>query len=77
MNEPVPLPIEHLGVSYEFPLTLVQLGYTYQLHIEVNGQVLIFEKDDASAYRVIGNSGEQKLVDKRLISSIISTLEAL
>lgn len=77
MNEPIPLPVEHLGVSYEFPLTLVQLGYIYQLHKEVNGQVLIFEKDDAGEYRVISNTGEQRQVDKKLIGSIIATLEEL
>lgn len=77
MNEPIPLPVEHLGVSHEFPLTIVQFGYTYQLHIDVNGQVLIFEKDDAGTYRVISNAGEQKPVDKSLISSIIATLEEL
>jgi hypothetical protein len=62
MNEPIPLPVEHLGVGYEFPLTLIQLGYTYQLHIEVNGQVLIFEKDDAGQYRVVGNAGSEGLI---------------
>lgn len=77
MNEPIPLPVKHLGVSYEFPLTLVKLGYIYQLHIEVNGHVLIFEKDDAGEYRVISSVGEQKSIDKSLITSIIATLEEL
>jgi hypothetical protein len=77
MNEPIPIPVEHLGVSYEFPLTLVQFGYAYQLRIEVKGQLLIFEKDDAGKYRVISNAGEQRPVDKSLIGSIIATLEEL
>jgi hypothetical protein len=47
------------------------------LHIEVSGQVLIFEKDDAGQYRVISNAGEQRLVDKSLIRSVIATLEEL
>ena len=77
MNESIPLPVEHLGVSYEFPLALVQLGYIYQLHIEVNGQILVFEKDDAGQYRVISSAGEQRPVDRSLIGSIIATLEQL
>lgn len=77
MNEPIPFPVEHLGITYEFGLTLVQLGYIYQLHIEVNGQMLIFEKDDEGAYRVISSDGQQKPVDKGLITSIIATLQKL
>lgn len=72
MNEQIQLPVEHVGVNYEFPLTIVPLGYTYQLHIEANDQVLIFEKDDAGAYWAIGSGSEVRSIDKGLITLLLS-----
>jgi hypothetical protein len=77
MNEPITFPVEHLGVTYEFPLTIVQRGYTYQLHIGVNDQVLIFERDDSGEYRVTSGASDKRLIDKSLIGSIIAALEEL
>ncbi|MCE7065059.1 hypothetical protein [Dyadobacter sp. CY326] len=78
MNEIIMLPVEHQGESFELPLTIVPQGYTYQLHIEVEGKTLILEKDDQGEYRVIDMSGgEGEKVSKGLIAAIVATLEAL
>lgn len=77
MNEPIPFPIEYLGAIHELPLTIVQTGYTYQLHIQVSDHILVFEKDDAGAYRVIDSSGGHASINKGLIQAIISALEKL
>lgn len=53
MDEQFLLPVRCKGISYEFPTRLVMLGYIYQLLIEMEGRVLIFEKDEARNYRVI------------------------
>ncbi len=44
MNEIHVLPVEYLGATIELPLTIITLGYTYQLQIEIEGKKLVFEK---------------------------------
>jgi hypothetical protein len=77
MNETIMLPVEHEGTGYELPLTIVQLGYTYQLHIQIQGKVLIFEKDDLGEYRVVDRSGDTEKISKSFIAAIVNTLQAL
>lgn len=77
MTESIILPVPYLGTTHEFPLELVTLGYTYQLHILVEGRTLIFEKDEDREYRVIDASGDANHIDKALINAIISTLDSL
>ena len=77
MNETIMLPVEYLGASHELPLTIVPLGYTYQLHIEVEGKTLIFEKDDQGEYRVIDTANHNGAVSKGLVAAIVATLQAL
>ncbi len=77
MNETITLPVDYLGTSHELPLTIVPLGYTYQLHIEVEGKTLIFEKDDHGEYRVIDSTGDAGEVSKGFVAAIVATLEAL
>ena len=71
------LPVEYQDEIIELPLEIVALGYTYQLHVQVQGRALIFEKDDQGEYRVIDLSGSFDQVDKSLITAILKTLQAL
>jgi hypothetical protein len=78
MNETITFPVEHLGTTYELPLTIVPMGYTYQLHIQIQGKTLILEKDDEGEYRVIDMSGsDTEKVSKSLIAAIVATLQSL
>lgn len=77
MNETIMLPVEYLGATRELPLTIVPLGYTYQLHIQVEERTLIFEKDDEGEYRVIDAGHHDGRIDKGLIAAIVDTLSAL
>ncbi|MCF2501374.1 hypothetical protein [Dyadobacter chenhuakuii] len=77
MNETIMLPVEYLDKAYEFPLTIVTLGYTYQLHVEIEGKTLIIEMDDQQQYRVLSQSGEAEKVSKGLVEAIVSTLQSL
>lgn len=77
MNEVIMLPVEHQGETIELPLTIVPQGYTYQLHVEVQGKTLIFEKDDQGDYRVIDMSANQDHVSKSLVMAILATLQSL
>lgn len=71
------LPVDYQGEVRELPLTIVPLGYTYQLHVEVEGKTLIFEKDDQGEYRVIDAAHNAGVVSKGLVAAIVATLEAL
>jgi hypothetical protein len=77
MNETIVLPVEYLGEIIELPLTIVTLGYTYQLHIKVQERNLIFEKDDEGEYRVIDMAGGSDTVSKSLVTAILATLQEL
>lgn len=77
MTEPFLLPVSYKGLSYDFPARLALLGYIYQFHIEMEGRVLIFEKDDERNYRVIDNTPNAKPVDKHLLEAVIHSLVAL
>jgi len=77
MNETIMLPVEYMGDSHELPLTIVPLGYTYQLHIQVEGKTLIFEKDDQGEYRVIDAVHDASGASKGLVAAIVATLQAL
>lgn len=55
---------------------LVTFAYSYKFYIIANGQELIFEKDDAGAFRVISDQKHPK-IDRELISCIIDALEKI
>ncbi|WP_026632801.1 hypothetical protein [Dyadobacter alkalitolerans] len=77
MNETIRLPVEYLGASHEFPLTILTVGYTYQLHIQIEDKTLIFEQDEQHQYRVIRQPGDETKVSKGLIEAIVSSLQSL
>ncbi|SEJ38922.1 hypothetical protein SAMN05216327_109191 [Dyadobacter sp. SG02] len=77
MNETILLPVDYLGEVLEVPLTIVPLGYTYQLHMQVEGKTLIFEKDDQGEYRVINTARDTDGVSKDFVAAIVATLQAL
>lgn len=77
MNETIMLPVDYLGEVQEFALTIVPLGYTYQLHILIQGRTLIFEKDDQGEYRVINTAADTGDVNRGLVAAIVATLQAI
>ena len=69
--------VEHLGIIHEFPLTIVALGYTYQLQVQIENETLILEKDEEGEYRAIYPSFENSQVNHNLILAIIATMKAI
>ncbi|SDG17969.1 hypothetical protein SAMN04487996_1163 [Dyadobacter soli] len=76
MSDTFSLPVEYLGSNYELPLTIVPIGYSYQIQIVLDGQELKFEKDEEGKYRVI-NASDSGKTNTGLIQAIITTLESL
>ena len=77
MNETTTISVEHLGATYEIPLTIVPLGYTYQLHLQIEDETLILEKDEEGEYRAIDPSFENGRANHSLVLSIIATLKSI
>ena len=74
MDEPILIPVEYQGEILEIPVTVASYSYTYQLHMQVEGQSLIFEKDDEGRFRVINMTPESSKIDKGLIQAIVDTI---
>ncbi|MBS1631583.1 MAG: hypothetical protein JST10_03315 [Bacteroidetes bacterium] len=72
------LPVTINGEQKHFKGRLATFGYVYKFYIIVDGQELVFEKDDEQQYRVLseGNS-EEKVIEPALIQAIITVLDKL
>lgn len=73
------LPVSYKGEEISFNSRLVTFGYDYKFHIIVNGEELIFERDNDRNFRMLAtNLGQKDLtLDKNLIDNIIQSLEAI
>ena len=71
------LPVEYKGEGLSFKGRLVTFGYVYKFHIVVNGEELIFEKDDEDHYRVVSASQIEISIEKGLLEAIIHALNQL
>jgi len=72
------LPVKYKSEELNFKGRLSTFGYTYNFYIIVNGQELVFEKDDDGQYRVIHETYElHTMVDTELLKAIVSGLNDL
>lgn len=71
------LPITHNREILNLKGRLVTFAYTYKFYIVVDGQELIFEKDDEGGFRVVTDNASNKPVDTGLLSEIITVLKGL
>lgn len=72
------LPVNYKDQELLLKVRLVTFAYEYKFYIMVEGQELIFERDDSGAFRVIFPSAPRiKEVDHELLEAIIETLEHL
>lgn len=70
------LPVSYEGKELTFNGRLVTFGYSYKFYIVVNGEELVFEKDDSGDYRVVAAQKEPR-AEKGLLESIIVSLAKL
>jgi len=72
------LPVTINGEELSFKGRMATFCYVYKFYIIVDGQELVFEKDDEQQYRVLSErSTEAKAVDPNLIQLIINALDKL
>ena len=72
------LPVTHNDQELLFKGRLVTFGYVYKFYILVNGQELVFERDNNEEFRVVANENDiNKQVDPKLLDSILEVLKSL
>lgn len=72
------LPINYKDQELSLKARLVTFAYEYKFYIMVEGQELIFERDDSGAFRAILPSAPSvKEISQELLKAIIATLEHL
>ena len=77
MNETIMISVEHMGATHDIPLTIVPLGYTYQLHVQIENETLILEKDEEGEFRAIYKSFDNSQANHSLILAVIATLKSI
>lgn len=70
------LPLVYEGKEWLLPARFVQMGYTYKIFIDVNGQEIIFEPDEERNLRTIIENQNDKLVSAGLVKAIGAALES-
>ncbi|WP_448698257.1 hypothetical protein ACFGVR_15670 [Mucilaginibacter sp. AW1-3] len=73
MNEPFNLPITYQGADLEFKARFERYGYTHRIAVLIGETTVIFEPDEESGYRALGNEP----AEAGLLRSIAETLAAL
>ena len=53
MAEQFELPVEHKGEKRFLKATLNVYGYTHKFHVDVDGEIVIFEPDEERNYRAV------------------------
>ncbi len=72
------LPVTYNDKDLLFTGRLVTYGYVYKFHILIEGQELVFERDNNEEFRVVaGEHGITKQIDQGLIASVSEVLANL
>ncbi|MEP6683920.1 MAG: hypothetical protein ABJA35_11700 [Parafilimonas sp.] len=75
------IPVMYNNEEKSYLVTLIRVSYSYQLHIEIDDQSLVFEPDDIGQFRMIRmqwqNESDLKKIEARLIQTLIETLNKI
>jgi hypothetical protein len=79
MYDPFELPIMYKGQEILLPAQLFQHGYIHHFQVEVNGELLLFERDDEGSFRALidPEKAQSSKIDRGLFEAIIKTLDQL
>lgn len=75
IDEPFELPVDYKGKEIIIPGTLRRRGYSYKIHMEVDGQDIIFEPDEERNFRAINENTGGIAVPDEIIRAIGAALE--
>jgi len=74
-EEEFELPVVFDGQELILPGKFVQMGYTYKIFVEVNGQEIIFEPDEERNFRTVMENQQNSKVPVALVKIIGEALE--
>lgn len=77
-EEPILLPVEYNQQVLEFPVRLLQFGYSYKLEVTVEGRTLLFEPDEERNWRAVLPQEElpgSKAISPALLQAIVNALD--
>lgn len=80
MDEQFELPVNYKGQQHLFKATLFVYGFTHKFHVDVNGQVIIFELDEERNYRAVLSYAEiesNKNIDVELLKQVNEAIEQI
>lgn len=80
MADSFEIPVTYNGQEYLFQAKLNIFGYTYNIQVEVFGQLISFEPDEERNFRAVMNMenlNEIKKIDKALLEEIASVIEMI
>jgi hypothetical protein len=78
MNEPFFIPVQYKGREMEFETTLQRHGYVHSFHVNVDGTMVIYEKDEEGSFRALIPEGEKgKVPEKGLLQAIGEVIEEI
>lgn len=78
MNEDFELPVSFKGKEWLFPARLIHFGYGYKLEVEVEGVLLVFERDEERNWRAISDaSTADKKISIELAKQVGQAIETL
>ncbi|MBA4166838.1 MAG: hypothetical protein H0X41_04745 [Chitinophagaceae bacterium] len=70
------LPVEYEGKEMIFPASLVQMGYTYKIYVQLDDQRIIFEPDEERNFRAICEDDNSiKMISPGIVKAIGLALE--
>jgi len=78
MEDGFEIPVTYKGHEHLFPASLMTVGYTYKIQVDVFGTMVSFEPDEERNFRAVVNMEEFHMVDKIdkvLIQEIAQALE--
>ena len=80
MDEEFELPVHYNGKELLFPAKLIRFGYSYRIEVDVNEQIVTFEKDEERNWRALLEShdfGESNSVNPELLKGIVDSLDEI
>ena len=80
MSDTFEIPVIYKGQEHLFPASLVAVGYTYKIQVNVFGNLISFEPDEERNFRAVINFDELHYadkIDKELLQEIARSLEEI
>lgn len=80
MDESLEIPVSYRGEELSFPCKVIPTGYTYRIQVEVAGQLIAFEPDEAGNYRAVleaASGREEAKIDTGLLRAIAEVIESV